>query len=94
MSFTDMKPRVATEAHCTAAWGGEKNGKLFRCYLCGHKFTVGDVFRWQMMGNMVNLIVCSDCDGSPDELTDKYKKLEQDFNDNKYWYFRKNNYRE
>ena len=91
MSFTDMKPRKATEAHCKASWGGEKNGKLFRCSLCGHKFTVGDVFRWQMMGSykMTNLMVCSDCDGSPDELAAKYKKLEKEFNASKYWHFRR-----
>lgn len=67
MSFIDQKPHVATEEDCRAPWGGVKNGKRFRCYMCGHKFVVGDTYRWvytnDTPGAGGNPIVCVKCDG-------------------------------
>jgi len=63
--FTDQKPRIATEEETKASWGGEKNGKKFRCYLCGYQFKVGDQWRFVFATHtgFINFKVCKDCDG-------------------------------
>lgn len=81
MSFTDQRPRVATETHVTK-WGGD--GKCFRCYLCGHKFKVGDVWRWVAnppWGIYGNFLVCEKCDGADvlDRWISANKELEERF---------------
>lgn len=83
MSFTDQKPRVATEQEVNARWGG----KNFRCYLCGHKFSIGDVWRWVYAADrkLFNVTVCEKCDG-PDVL----ERWEKHYNDAKqrfWWLF-------
>ena len=72
MSFTDGKPRVATEADIKMQWSGGKPGQRFRCYLCGHKFAVGDTWRFLYMNGTPgvhcgNALVCEKCDG-PDAV--------------------------
>ena len=83
MSFTDQKPRKATEQQVTS-WGGRfEHGKRFRCYLCGHRFKVGEYWRC-VTGTKVglsNFIVCELCDG-PDVLSEwqrRNKELEKRF---------------
>ena len=68
-SFTDQSPRTATETDCAAPWDGERDGKRFRCYLCGHRFAAGDTWRWvhATHRSVINFLVCGDCDG-PDVL--------------------------
>jgi len=73
MSFTDQKPRVVTTDDLAAHWSGYKDGSHFRCYLCGHKFKLGDTWRWVYDNDgdgahAGNFMVCSDCDG-PDVRT-------------------------
>lgn len=86
MSFTDQKPRIATVEEVNARWGGSAPGKRFRCYLCGHKFQVGDTWRWVYCGGLgvCNLKVCISCD-SPD-VKEKWiahnKEAKQ-----KFWWF-------
>jgi len=67
MNIFERPLRPATEANCKAAWGGGKPGERFRCYLCGHKFAVGDMFRLvyanDRPGTAGNFIVCDKCDG-------------------------------
>lgn len=63
MSFADSKPRTATGEDLAARWGGAAPGKRFRCYLCGHKFVLGDVWRWVPGRRTINFLVCGDCDG-------------------------------
>jgi len=63
MSFTDQKPRIATEADLHAPWGGVARGKRFKCYLCGHPFAVGDIWRWVHSSAYGNFLVCKACDG-------------------------------
>jgi len=85
-SFTDGKPRVATEGECKAKWRGGNNGKYFRCSLCKHKFAVGDYWRFQYIVNSLNLITCRDCD-TPDLIV-KWSKLKEEFYSDKFWVFR------
>lgn len=65
--WTNGLPRVATEKDCATSWSGGKNGKYFRCSLCGHKFAVGDVWRWVYANDGScpggNFMVCQSCDG-------------------------------
>lgn len=85
MSFTDQKLHQATEEECKAPWSGHRDGSHFRCYLCGHKFRVGDWWRWVCSGDrcwvdpnnykkwgLSNLMVCKACDGTNDEVLDKW----------------------
>jgi hypothetical protein len=65
--WTNGKPRTVTEADCRAPWGGAKNGKRFRCSLCGHRFVPGDTWRWVYCNDGScpggNFHVCGTCDG-------------------------------
>lgn len=62
-SFTDMQPRVVDDYYLGMNWGGQGRQR-FHCYLCGHHFELGDIFRWQAVnGPYINLFVCVDCDG-------------------------------
>ena len=63
MSFTDQKQRVATTKDCQSEWNGGKGGERFRCFLCGHKFKVGDKWRWVAMTGYINFLTCDSCDG-------------------------------
>lgn len=88
MSFTDQKPRVVTEKHCPGHWGGYKDGRKFRCYMCGHYFKVGDTFRW-IMGDKkcnTNMMVCGKCDG-PD-IRYRWAKRVKEYRDlkEKFWW--------
>lgn len=71
MSFTDQKPRVATEKEIHARWGGGDYGVDFYCYLCGHVFQVGDAWRWVYCMDVGNLIVCQPCDTK--DILEKWK---------------------
>lgn len=96
MNFTDQKPRVATEEDCKLPWGGPPAGKRFRCYLCGHKFKVGDVWRWvYALGatfensngkkhGVVSPIVCESCDG--EDVLDRWVAMNKEALE-KYWWF-------
>lgn len=99
MSFTDGKRRVATEADLAMSWCGEKNGKRFRCYLCGHRFRAGDGWRWQYAGcrNFVNpetgktfgvsnFFVCDGCDG--DDVLDRWVQRNIEFCSPRFWALR------
>ena len=90
MSFTDQKPHLVTEADLHAAWSGGKDGKYFRCYLCGHKFVLNDVYRWVQCTNLGygNLMVCSSCD-CPDVVQkwiDLHKEWEK-LREGRFWHF-------
>ena len=67
MSFTDGKPRVATAEEVALKWSGRVGN--FRCRLCGHRFAVGDTWRF-VFANFAdspsrhgNFMVCASCDG-------------------------------
>ena len=87
-SFTDGKPRIATDKDVHANWAGGADGKYFRCAFCGHKFVVGDYWRFVYTNDMPqaggNPLVCKDCDG--DDIRQKWAKMCEDFR-TKYWWF-------
>ncbi len=74
-NFTDQKQRVATSKDVQLPWGGAPNGKRFRCYLCGHRFSVGEKWRWVFGAPVktVNFFVCDSCDG--DDVLDRWRKI-------------------
>lgn len=96
MSFTDQKPRVATEEDCTARWSFGKPGQNFRCSLCGYRFKVGDIWRWQYSygktitidgrkRGLTNFMVCEKCDG-PDAL-DRWAAANEEALTRFWWLF-------
>lgn len=98
-SFTDQKVRVATEDECRASWGGEKNGKRFRCYLCGEPIKPGDKWRWiyangrtqEINGKtygVTNLIVRECCDGDIEDVRDRWLSLNTEFYGPRFWALR------
>lgn len=70
-NLLDGESKVATEEHCSLPWNGTPGGERFRCYLCGHRFVVGDKWRFVLANGtgkgMGNFLVCEPCDG-PDVL--------------------------
>lgn len=87
MSFTDQKPRVATEQH-VGNWGDRREGgRRFRCYLCGYKFKVGDYWRWVSGTNICrqNFLVCERCDG--ENVLEKWKKAQDELQTRFWWAF-------
>jgi hypothetical protein len=83
MSFTDQKPRIVTEKEYHGKWGGYTDGRRFRCYMCGHRFQIGDIFRWVCPKNsgVINFMVCEKCDGPDivDRWIERVKELETKF---------------
>lgn len=92
MSFTDGKPWIATEKDCNGPWRSGKNGKHFRCSLCGYKFKPGDRVRWQytndITGAVGNPLVCEKCDTTPEAVIEEWKRMIKEY-DEKYWDFHK-----
>ena len=88
MSFTDGKAWTVTEEETHLNWSGGKNGKYFRCNLCGHKFKAGDTARFQFTngtpGAGGNPLVCLNCDG-PD-VVERWKQMCEDAH-TKFWWF-------
>lgn len=91
-SFTNGKPRIATAEDLKRPWGGVRDGSRFRCYLCGHRFAVGDVYRWQytnsVPGTSGNPFVCEACDG-PDVVA-RWKAMHDEWerdSGGKWWWF-------
>jgi len=62
---------------------------VFRCYLCGHVFTIGDYWRRVDASGfgLTNPLVCEKCDG-PDVL-DRWKQQNIDAANRFWWFARK-----
>jgi len=95
-TFTNQKRRVATEADTKAPWAGAKAGVRFRCCLCGHKFAVGDGWRWVYVTNCVelegkkhglpNFLTCDACDG--DDVIERWIERHREFYSDRFWALR------
>lgn len=87
-SFTNQKPRATTDEDLKTRWSGGKPGEFHRCYLCGHKFKLGEVWRW-IFANFAggpgggNFVVCEDCDG-PDVM-DKWAAAQKELKTRFWW---------
>lgn len=71
ISWKDQKPFVVTQRHLDANWNGRHDGSMFRCYLCGHFFELGDVARWLHTNDRTdslpgNPFICGPCDPQDD----------------------------
>ncbi len=71
-NWQDGKPFIVSQKYVDIKhWGGSHDGKI-RCGLCGEKFDVGDVARWQYTNDTPNAggnpFVCEDCDGTKEEI--------------------------
>ena len=96
MSFTDQNRRVATDEECHRQWGGEPDGKRFRCGLCGHRFKAGDGWRW-VYGDgrgfetdgkkwgVTNFLTCDSCDG--EDILDRWIERHREFYADRFWSF-------
>lgn len=92
-SFTNQKRRTATGVDVKASWGGARPGMRFRCCLCGHKFAVGDGWRWVYCGESAeidgkkrgfpNFLTCDACDG-PDVIQRWIDRWREFFSD-RFW---------
>lgn len=89
MSFTDQKPFTVIQEDMERNWCGRWL-EVFRCYLCGHKFKLGDTVRW-VFTNFIsglppgNPFVCGDCNG--DNVLEKMKSRHANAKSGKYWYY-------
>jgi len=79
MSLLDGSPNIATEYQC-AHWGGD--GKSFRCYLCGHRFVPGGIWR-AITGEHERILVCKSCDTEDVLAVWKQRKIDAE----KFWWF-------
>lgn len=87
--WTNQQPQTATEEHLRLRWLGGRDGKYFRCCMCGYKFKLGDYWRWvytnDMQGAGGNPIVCERCDG-PD-IRERWKAKCTAFYSEANWFF-------
>jgi len=94
MSFTNGKSWIATSEDCSRSWGCTKDGKRFRCYLCGYKFVPGDVVRWQYTNDIPgaggNPLVCKDCDGTKEEIIAKWRAMYDEAKERMWWFTEEN----
>jgi hypothetical protein len=92
MSFTNGKPWIATEKDVHASWSGGKDGKYFRCALCGYKFKVGDTVRLQYTNDVPgaggNPLVCQKCDGTKEEIVAKWRAMHEESKGRWWWFCR------
>ncbi len=79
-NWTNGKPFIVTEAHMSMPWSGFRDGRMFRCHMCGEFFKPGDIARFVWCNNVNeareagvhcgNVMVCSQprVDGAPGPL--------------------------
>jgi len=82
-SFTDQKPRYATEKEINFNWGDAPKGKKFRCYLCGYRFKVGDYWRWVYSHRFINFLVCEKCDG--EDVVERWISANEEAKERFWW---------
>lgn len=75
--FTDGKLRKATKSEVNAPWCGckHRDGRSFRCYVCGVPIFENDLWRWVYNQPGKNFLTCVRCDG-PD-VVERFNKLDE-----------------
>jgi hypothetical protein len=92
--FTNGRLRIATEDDVQTNWGSHGIGRAFRCCLCGHKFKVGDVWRWvytnssYLKGVKGNAFICQGCDMSDEAIIQALHVRYEVLMDEEFWWFR------
>jgi len=93
-NFTNRQPFRVTEDDETKNWSGYCDGRRFRCALCGEHLKEGMTARWvytNFKGSGVsgNPFVCGDCDEGDLEVIGRLRELKKEFNDKRFWWFRR-----
>lgn len=90
--WLDGKLHEVEEEHMRLPWNGSP--KNFRCYICGHKFKVGDQFGFRVTNERGgNFMFCGECHGEDgSQLTEKRQASIDEWEQvkEKFWYFVKN----
>lgn len=70
---TNGKPFTVLDKHIAQPWSGYKDGRMFRCHMCGHFFKPGDTARFLWCNGVKeavdagihcgNVMICAACDG-------------------------------
>lgn len=93
--WTNGKPFVVTEEMMSAPWSGFRDGRAFRCHMCGAFFKPGDTARFIWCNGIKeaieagvhcgNVTVCAACDGP-----DIYPRLAEHgrIGRDRYWHLR------
>lgn len=86
--FLDQQPHVATTEECLFPWSGGKDGKHFRCYLCGHRFVPGDTYRFLFNSQQSppHLLVCDKCDGG--DVLARFREMRRIAEKTYWWAFK------
>ena len=91
--FTNQKPFVVSKEDLKRPWGGRRDGRYFRCGLCGHFFREGDITRWIYLNGSTgfkygNKFVCENCDCK--DVVKKFLDLQEEWErmrNEKFWIF-------
>lgn len=65
-------------------WSGSPNGLRFRCKVCGHRFKVGDRYRFVYANGVGsptktgNFAVCEACNDTDEVLLDRMAEIEEE----------------
>jgi hypothetical protein len=90
--WTNGTPFTITDEHMTQPWSGYRDGRTFRCHMCGAFFKPGDTARFVWCNGIKeaqaagvhcgNVMVCAACDGP-----DIYPRLAEHgrFGKERYW---------
>lgn len=93
--WTNGKPYTVNDKDMIAPWSGYRDGRTFRCHLCGVFFKPGDVIRFVWCNGVKeaqdagahcgNVHVCASCDGP-----DIYQRLAEHYRigRGRYWSLR------
>jgi hypothetical protein len=81
--FTDGKPLVVDPMWLGLNWSGRgRDG--FRCHLCGHRFDLGDTFRFVFVDRYPNALICGTCDGS--DVIERWKAWVDELRVRAWWW--------
>jgi hypothetical protein len=90
--FGPLRPATANDL--LGRWGGGKPGERFRCYLCGHKFVEGEMWRSVYANGtkdhdgkvgLGNFLVGACCDAPDDVLLAKWRDAHEEL-DRRFWW--------
>lgn len=90
VSWHNRQPFTVTAEMIGRPWCGYRDGRAFRCALCGRRFVAGDAARWIFTndgkGQSGNPFVCSKCDGTDEDVRARLQQLIDDANADRMWW--------